>query len=164
MPLLRRRFCFAALAGLLPFGPPRPAGAADAPAVLTVSGGAAPPRDFTLAELEALGLRRLTTTTPWTQGPQNFAGVPLEVLLRAVDGEGASLLRVGALNRFEAEVPAGDGRRNGALLATRLDGQAMRVRDRGPIWLIYPWRERPELDRPEIHQRSVWQIRRIELH
>ena len=159
-----RRRSLAALAGLLSVASLHPARAQAAPVVLTVSGGAAPaPRDFTLAEFEALGLREMSTATPWTQGLQNFSGVPLELLLRAMGGEGVARIRAEALNRYAVEVPASDGARLGAFLATRVDGQPMRVRDRGPVWLIYPWTARPELDRPELHERAIWQLRRIEL-
>jgi hypothetical protein len=157
----RRRLAIA-----LPFLAARPLLAQSAdPVILTVEGGLpSGARDFTLAELEALGMRSLRTATPWTKGPQDFSGVPLLRLLQAVAGAGAMApMRAEALNRYATALDAEDATRRGALLATRRDGQPMRVRDRGPIWLVFPWSERPELDRPEVHERSIWQLRRLTL-
>jgi hypothetical protein len=39
----------------------------------------------------------------------------------------------------------------------------MRIRDRGPVWLLYPWTERPELDTPEFRERAIWQLAQIEI-
>ncbi|EFH09338.1 molybdopterin-dependent oxidoreductase, partial [Teichococcus cervicalis] len=139
---------------------------AAAPVVLRVGGRIErPPQGeaaFTLAALEALGMRRLRTTTPWTQGAQEFSGVPLALLMRAVRPLGQRLWAE-AINRYRAELPLADAWERDAFLATRRDGEPMRIRDRGPVWLVYPWTQRPELDIPLYHERAVWQLRRIEV-
>lgn len=156
----RRPLALACLAALLP-------GAArsqeSAPVVLSVGGAVRTPLELTMEALEALGTERVRTVTAWTQGPQNFSGVPLARVVRAAGGEGATSLRAEALNRYAVSVPMEDAWENGAVLATRLDSRPMRVRDRGPVWLIYPWSERPALDRPEVNERAIWQLRRLEL-
>lgn len=135
--------------------------------VLSVSGLVAPRAEggehhFTLAALEALGLTSLQTETPWTQGSQTFSGVPLEQLMRAVGARGEELVCT-ALNRYHTIVPRRDGTENGALLATRLLGQPMRVRELGPVWLVYPWSARPDLQNQTFHERAIWQLRHIEV-
>lgn len=165
MPL-SRRLLLAGLAGL-PAAPALAQGTAPARPVLTVSGRIAPaagtaPVSFSLAEFEALGMAELVTETAWTQGPQRFAGVPLRTLLGAIGAQGPRL-RMVALNDYAVEIPAEDGERHGALLATRLAGQPMPVREKGPIWLIYPWSSRPELRTMDFNKRSIWQLRRIEV-
>ncbi|MBE9603717.1 hypothetical protein IAI18_02505 [Acetobacteraceae bacterium H6797] len=139
--------------------------APDKRPILTVAGNVRGdlPRDFTLATLEALGMERLTTHTPWTSGPQNFSGVPLARLLASVANRGANL-RLIALNDYQISIPASDASAYHPLLATRLDGVPMRVRDKGPIWLVYPWSQRPEIDKPSYYERGVWQLRRIETY
>ncbi|MGK7864276.1 molybdopterin-dependent oxidoreductase [Falsiroseomonas sp. E2-1-a4] len=146
----------AALAGADALAQPRP--------ILRVTGridGA--DRDFSLESLEALGMVDLATRTTWT-GPDvlHFSGVPLATLLRACGATGSSL-RIHALNDYAVNVPVTDADRNAALLATRQGGVPLRVRDRGPIWLIYPWSARPELDVPVFRDRAVWQIRQIDV-
>jgi hypothetical protein len=132
------------------------------PAEGAAGGNPPPPRPFSLQALEALGTVELTTTTPWTKGPQTFTGVPLQRLLEAVGARG-TLLRLSAINDFHAELPVSDARDYGVLLATRQAGRPMRIRDFGPIWIVYPWSDRPDIDRPGYHRRSVWQLARIEV-
>jgi len=140
-------------------------GAAQAPGrpILSVTGRiAGQARHFDLPALEALGRTDLSTRTSWTgTAMQHFAGVPLSRLLAEVGANG-SLLRAAALNDYAVDVPVEDAAR-GAFLATRQDGEPLRVRDRGPVWLIYPWSERPELDVATFRERSIWQLRRIDV-
>lgn len=169
MSFLRRNF-LAALAAA-PLSPalaqaPTPP-AATGRVVLTVSGriragGGATSADFTLEALEALGLEELVTETAWTQGPQRFSGVKLSRVLQSVGANGTTMQAV-ALNNYAVTVPVEDAEANEAFLATRLDGQPMRVREKGPIWLIYPWSARPELKTTVYNNRAIWQLRRIEV-
>jgi hypothetical protein len=136
--------------------------------VLRVTGRLAAPfraegARFDLAALEALGRVDLLTRTAWTGAqPQRFAGVPLARLVEAVGAEGPGLRGV-ALNDYAIRAPLADLLRDGAFLATRQDGEPLRVRDRGPVWMIFPWSQRPELDVATIRERAIWQLRRLEM-
>jgi hypothetical protein len=141
---------------------PRHDAAAQGRAVLRVTGKLAGvggrEAAFDLPGLEALGTVQLVTRTAWTgEALQRFSGVPLARVLEAVQAEGDSLRAV-ALNDYAVTLPMEDATRHGAVLATRHDGVPMRVRDRGPIWLLYPWTERPELDTPVFRERAIWQL------
>jgi len=136
--------------------------------VLTVSGRIAAAHlaqgaRFDLHALEALGLETLETRTPWTGAEiRRFEGIRLARLLGAVGAEGAQLRAV-ALNDYAITASIAELTAAGGFLATRQDGQPLRIRDRGPIWLLFPWSTRPELDTAMLRERSIWQIRRIEI-
>ena len=49
------------------------------------------------------------------------------------------------------------------ILATRMDGQLMSVRDKGPLFLIYPFDLDSGLYNEKYFARSVWQIKEIEV-
>ena len=49
------------------------------------------------------------------------------------------------------------------ILATRLDGAEMSVRDKGPIFVIYPFDDAPELNNETYFGRSAWQVKSIEV-
>jgi hypothetical protein len=118
---------------------------------------------FDLAALEALGRTELVTRTAWTGAePQRFAGVPLARLVEAV-GAAGEVLRGVALNDYAIRAPLAELLRDGAFLATRQDDQPLRIRDRGPVWMIFPWSERPSLDNAVVRERAIWQLRRIEI-
>lgn len=161
---MRRRDALLLPLALGPAVASRAAGAAEDPVVLSLTGRLRPPgvRHLTLADLEGLGLEALNTVTPWTRSAQPFSGVPLRRLLEAVGVREGKMLAT-AVNRYSVVIPAEDAWAHGAFLATRVEGRPMRLRDRGPIWLLYPWSERAELDRPIYHERAIWQLRQIEV-
>ena len=142
---------------------PCAARATDGPS-LEVTGAITPPgpRRLTLAEMEALGASELVTTTPWTEGPQRFTGVPLQRLIAAIGARGTSLRAV-ALNDYAVTMPIAETVAQGAFLATRLNGAPLPVRTRGPFWMVFPWLSRPELETAVVRQRSIWQIARLEV-
>lgn len=140
---------------------PRPAGRP----ILEISGAITRTNEpgkavFDLAMIEALGLRELVTRTPWTEGPQNFVGIDPRALLAAVGARGREL-EATALDSYRVVVPVADLERFPMLLATRVDGKPMRVRERGPLWLVYPWDTHPETVDQPYRGRAIWQLRSI---
>jgi hypothetical protein len=136
------------------------------PVVLTVKGAitktnAGDTAEFDLAMLEALAGRKATMETPWTDGKVTFEGPLLSALLEAVGSTG-TVLSVKALNDYAAEVPAEDAKL-ATMLATRMDGKPMSVRDKGPLMVVYPFDQNPDLYNEKYFSRSVWQIKEIEV-
>lgn len=139
----------------------------DGPVILTVSGNIANTNSpdgarFDRAMLEALNQRTTTANTPWFDGPRDFDGPLASAILDVVGAQGDTM-RVIALNDYAAEVPVEDARKFPMIFATHLDGQMMSVRDKGPLFLIYPFDEFPELFNEIYFGRSVWQITQIEV-
>ena len=110
--------------------------------------------------LRALGAGEIRTTTAWTDGVKVFRGVPLSALLERLGAKGASL-KVTALNDYSARVPAEDAAEFNVLLAMEMDGKRLSVRDKGPIWIVYPRDQFDELQDVKYNERWVWQVRRI---
>ncbi len=115
---------------------------------------------FDRAMLEALGIVTIVTETPWTEGKVAFEGVRVADLLAAVGARGTSMKAV-AINDYAVDLPLSDFQDTGAILALKKDGDYMRIRDKGPLWLIYPWSDRPELKTEVYHARSIWQLKRL---
>jgi hypothetical protein len=129
--------------------------------VLSIDGAVAGGHvDMTLEQIEALGLEKIETTTPWHDGKVDFEGVPLQRLLEKVGAEGAALVIV-ALNDYRTQVPVDDAARYGVILASRKEGHTMPVSDKGPLFLIYPFDTYPELRNEVYYSRSAWQVRSI---
>jgi hypothetical protein len=114
--------------------------------------------EFTRAQLEKLAPARITTKTPWHDGIQTFEGVSLATLMRVVGADG-SKVQVIALNKYRTEIPIRDFEAHRPILAYRLGGKDMSIRDKGPLFIIYPFDDRPELRSEEFYGRSVWQVR-----
>lgn len=112
---------------------------------------------FDRAMLEGLGLTEVRVTTPWTDGEQQFVGVLGRKILDAVGARGETIT-ARAINDYQVKIPAADLRVYPVLLALKHNGKYMRVRDKGPIWIIYPRDTHPELDTDQITDRWVWQL------
>ncbi len=135
--------------------------AEDGP-VLVVSGAieGGAPVSFTRAELTALGMTSLTTETPWMADEVLFEGPLLRDLLKRVGATGDRIEAV-ALNNYRVEIPLSDATGYDVILAMRVGGKDMSIRDRGPLWLIYPWSGHEELRQELYYSRAIWQIREI---
>lgn len=117
---------------------------------------------FDLAMLRALGAATIATSTPWTEGVPRFEGVPGRALLEAVGASGTTLV-ARAINDYAVEIPAEDLRDHGAFMAFAMDGKRLTARDKGPLWILYPFDARPELKAATYFSRSVWQVKSIEV-
>ena len=118
-------------------------------------------KTLTLAELDTLPQSRIETGTPWTKGVNVFTGPALGVLA-ALGGRPVREAKVMALNDYVAPIPAEDWKDHGAILTTRLDGATMRVRDKGPFWVMYPIDSDPALGQQYFQSRMVWQVKSID--
>ena len=112
--------------------------------------------------LEAIGLTKVKTTTPWHSGTVEFEGIPLSKLLDSVGATGKTVRAV-ALNDYASSIPISDFAAHGVILALKRDGQYMPVRDKGPLFIIYPYDSSPELKSQMYYARSVWQVKRLEV-
>ena len=159
------RHAVASVAGL-----PLAAIALEAPAgpvVLTISGrvrspNRGPSAEFDMAMLERLPQQSFSTHTPWYAQPRKFTGPLLREVLAAAGAEGTTL-RARALNDYWVDLPFDDAQRHDPILARLLDDKPMAVRDKGPLFLIYPFDARPELRTTVYFSRSAWQLRTIDV-
>jgi hypothetical protein len=132
--------------------------------VLTVSGkiGSAAPVTFDMKTLEKIGLIRFTTRTEWTDGPVQFEGVLLKDLLAVLHADkSADKLVLKALNDYISSMPITDADTYPVMVAVKENGAYMSVRERGPLWIVYPQDAYPEVGRREFLSRWVWQLAEI---
>ncbi len=136
-------------------------------AVLTISGNVAESGSgvawhFSVSDLEVLPATTIETTTIWTEGLQSFEGVLLADLLEHVRAEGGTILAV-ALNDYAVKIPTSDATEGGPIIAYKQGGRVLSVRDRGPLWIIYPFDGNEIYRSEEYYSRSIWQLNRIEI-
>lgn len=135
--------------------------------ILTISGKIAVTNkdataQFDRSMLEALGMMTVETTTPWHEGKVKFEGVSLDKLMKRVGATGQRVAVV-ALNDYTTEIPMEDFERYNVILAIKLNGEYMSVRDKGPLFIIYPYDSNPDLKTQTYYGRSAWQVARIDV-
>lgn len=168
--MLRARRTFTLTLAAMPALLAPPAFALDPPAgpvVLTLVGkvgqpNAGPRAVFDMAMLEHLPQRSFTTKTPWYSQPRKFTGPLLRDVLAAAGAKGETLRAI-ALNDYVVEIPAEDAARHDVIVARLLDDQPMPVRAKGPLFIIYPFDDEPELRNAVYFSRSAWQLKTIEV-
>ncbi len=60
-------------------------------------------------------------------------------------------------------VPLDDFRQFPVILALKLNGEYMHIRDKGPLFIVYPYDSSPELQNQVYYSRSAWQVSKLSL-
>ena len=142
---------------------PKPAGKV----LLTMSGNIENTNEgdkavFDLESLEKLGLLSFQTTSPWYDGRTTFTGISLQKLMDYVGAKG-SVVKVTALNDYTTDIPLNDFKKYNVILALKINGEYMRVRDKGPLFVVYPYDSLPELNNQIYYSRSAWQVSKMKI-
>ena len=141
--------------------------APDAAVVLTITGKVrnANVRNtaaFDMAMLERLPQASFSTRTPWYAQARKFTGPLLRDVLAASGSQGTTI-RATALNDYRVDIPYDDIQRIDVLLARLLDDKPMSVRDKGPLFIIYPFDLDSRLRNALYYSRCAWQLKGIEV-
>ena len=128
--------------------------------ILTVSSG------MDVLTLDRSDLSKLTvtsfdTSTIWTDGVHTFTGVSVKTLTDLI-GVTNGMLRATAINNYAIEIPVSDAVNEGPIIAYLMDGKKMSVREKGPLWIVYPYDANPDYRSEVVYSRSIWQLDRIE--
>jgi hypothetical protein len=117
---------------------------------------------FDMAMLEGVAQHSFSTKTPWFKDARKFTGPLLRDLLSLVGAHGTTL-RVSALNDYRIDIPVEDARRFDVMLARLIDERPITVREKGPLFMIYPFDSDPTLRNALYYSRSVWQLKTIDV-
>ena len=117
---------------------------------------------FDLAMLEKLPQQTFTTKTPWDKQPVKYTGPFLRDVLAAVKANG-NTLKASALNDYKTTIPLDDAKRFDVVLAHKMNDKAIPVRTKGPLFIIYPFDTKPELQATTYYERSAWQLKSIDI-
>ncbi|MEQ9566412.1 MAG: hypothetical protein RLN85_11480, partial [Pseudomonadales bacterium] len=89
-------------------------------------------------DLDALPQVAFETSTIWTEGVVAFSGPSLREVLESVDAK-PKTIRAFALNDYNMVIAMTESDDTYPIVATRMNGERFSVRDRGPLWLVYPY-------------------------
>ena len=115
---------------------------------------------FDMAMLEALPKTQVKTQNPWEQGVVTYEGVLFRDLLDYLEANG-TVLSITALNDFRASLDVADTRTIDIVLAYKRNGEYMPVREKGPLFVVFPFTDNPALSGEYRFAQSVWQVARI---
>ena len=115
---------------------------------------------FNLDLLKALPQVKFTTSSIWYEGTAEFTGVSLKALIDS-SGFAGSQVEAVALNDYKVTIPMDSIKDNAPIVAFLMNGEEMSARDKGPLWVIYPFDSDPKYRSEVVYSRSIWQLDRL---
>ena len=112
--------------------------------------------------LEQLPSASFVTGTPWTSKAHRWEGVLVSELLRHI-GAGSQSFVASALDDYKVHVKGIDFTKYPVIFALKQDDKVLVLRNKGPIWLMFPWDDFPEIHNETNLSLSIWQLSEIKI-
>jgi hypothetical protein len=117
---------------------------------------------FDMKMIEALPQHSFTTSTPWFDKPVKFTGPLLADVLAAVKASGTSISAV-AINDYTITIPVADAAKFKVIVARLIDDKPIPVREKGPLFVVYPFDSSVDLRTSTYYERSIWQLKALDI-
>ncbi|EGA71185.1 hypothetical protein VISI1226_06673 [Vibrio sinaloensis DSM 21326] len=104
------------------------------------------------------------TKLPWLDKSALFTGFKASDLLNYYRIDDAFSVSFVALNDYASSSRVEDLLQYQPIIAYQMDGEKMKVRNKGPYWLVFDLDKYPEIDNAGYHSQMVWQIDEIMIH
>jgi hypothetical protein len=135
--------------------------------ILTISGKIADKNTataavFDRAMLEKLPQQNFSTMTPWDKKPIQFTGPLLRDVLAAVKASGTTL-KAAAINDYMTSIPVEDAKKFDVIVAHKMNGADIPVKTKGPLFIVYPFDTKTELQSSVYYERSAWQLKSLSI-
>jgi hypothetical protein len=118
---------------------------------------------FSEADLLALPQVTIRTKTEFSDGVVEFVGPLARDAVALIDAGTATSVHLVAANDYSINIPLSDFTNYDVILAMQANGKRLSLRDKGPIWLMYPLDDHTELQDPVYNIRLIWQLTVMEL-
>ncbi|MBL4874494.1 MAG: hypothetical protein JKY41_14205 [Rhodobacteraceae bacterium] len=126
-----------------------------------VSDGAA----VELTEEDLLAMEQFTvfTENEFVDGLAEFTGPLARDVIALLNASDIGMLKLTAVNDYAVEVPMSDLLEYDVIFAMTQNGTRFSIRDKGPIWVIYPMSENVELQDRVYNDRLIWQLVKVDV-
>lgn len=119
-------------------------------------------KEYRDSDLKKFKWNTFKTSTPWFSQAKAFNGPLLKDILMDAGIKATDNLTVTALDKYQVNIPAADAWKEPVILAREIDGQKLKVKDKGPTWVIYNFDSKVALKHDTYYSRCPWQIASIE--
>jgi hypothetical protein len=114
--------------------------------------------EYDLAALEALPQTEFTTENSFIDGASVFSGPLLRDVIELSNLLNEDTITLRAANDYQITYPVSDATDYDVIIATQMDGDEMSVREKGPLWVIYPISDLPDVNNHIFKSRQIWQL------
>lgn len=129
-----------------------------------VIAGKVPGGEVSLARDQLLALPQHELTEQPTNFPNamRFRGPLLADVLKLAGAESGDALLT-ALDDYKVSITRDEMTLHAPILAVDLDGAPLAGHDFGPYFVMWPFKEKPEIDNETFQSKAIWQVIRIEM-
>ncbi|NOX40401.1 MAG: hypothetical protein GXP05_07770 [Alphaproteobacteria bacterium] len=113
---------------------------------------------LTLTQLRDMSQETVVTGNEFVDGKRVFRGPLMRDVMQCFSSVLPKTVILTAANDFQSEAPVEEFFKYNVILALSVDGVALSMRDKGPLWMIYPMSDFPELRDPIYNSRLIWQL------
>ena len=117
---------------------------------------------FDMKFLKGLPQRTFESKTPWYKDAVTFTGPLLRDVLAAAKVKGVMIHAV-ALDEYQAKIPFSDAQDYDVILAHQINGETLTPKNKGPLFVVYPYDSKPELQSVRFYERSIWQLKALRI-
>lgn len=115
---------------------------------------------FTDAQLMELPQEVFKTETIWTEGDVEFSGPTLKAVLEHAEMTLGDV-ELYAINDYNVVLPVDKIEDAAPIIANRLNGEPFSVREKGPLWVVFPYDDVERYNSEEYFAFSVWQLNKL---
>ena len=117
-----------------------------------------------LTEDDLLAMEQFTvfTENEFVDGLAEFTGPLARDVIALLNAPEIETLKLTAVNDYAVEVPMSDLLDYDVIFAMAQNGTRFSIRDKGPIWVIYPMSENVELQDRVYNDRLIWQLVKVD--
>jgi len=119
--------------------------------------------ELTDEDLMKMDRQSFTTTTLWTEEPHEFSGPSLHHVLQQVGADPDFAIDLIAANDYKATLDPDVFSETYPIVANRIDGRPFTIREKGPLWVMFPFDQEDEYKSEVYFGAAVWQLTKIEL-
>lgn len=117
---------------------------------------------FDMKFIKSLPQRTFESQTPWYKDSVTFTGPLLRDVLAAAKVKGEVIHAV-ALDEYQAKIPFSDAQDYDVILAHQINGETLTPKNKGPLFVVYPYDSKPELQSVRFYERSIWQLKALRI-
>jgi hypothetical protein len=79
----------------------------------------------------------------------------------AAAGASGKQISARALDDYKTLLPMSDAQNFDVILARQIDGKNLSIREKGPLFIVFPYDSKPELQGQVYLDRSAWQLKSL---
>lgn len=117
---------------------------------------------LTSAQVQTLPQHELTEQPANFPSARKFRGPLLADVLKLAGAEGKDA-KLTALDDYQVDITADEMAQHQPILSLELDGATLIGHDFGPYFVMWPFKEKPEIDNDMFQAKAIWQVTKIEV-